>query len=44
MEIVVRCVVETDEGLVPESAQYGTYHLLLNVFTASKGFWIFIIY
>ena len=27
----------TDEGPLPEIAQYSPYHLLLNVFTASKG-------
>ena len=27
----------TDEGSVPEIAQYGPYYLPLNVFTASKG-------
>ena len=27
----------TDEGSLPEIAQYSPYHLPLNVFTASKG-------
>ena len=33
-----------DEGSVPEIAQYGTYYIPLNVFTASKGSNIYILF
>ena len=34
----------TDEGSVPAIAQYGPYYLPLNVFTASKGSNIYILF
>ena len=34
----------TDEGSVPEIAQYGQYYLPLNVFTTSKGSSFYILF
>ena len=34
----------TDEGSLPEIAQYSPYHLPLNVFTASKGSNLYLYY
>ena len=34
----------TDEGSLPEIAQYSPYYLLLNVFTASKGSNLYILF
>ena len=34
----------TDEGLLPEIVQYSPYYLPLNVFTASKGSNLYILF
>ena len=44
LAIVAGLLRVTDEGSVPEIAQYGPYHLYLNIFTASKEYYVHILF
>ena len=44
LAIVAGLLRVTDEGSVPEIAQYGPYHLHLNIFTASNGYYVHILF